>query len=410
MKTIFNLILILGLALSVRAQDEAPPPMPDTQTFSDAQLDQLMGPVALYPDPLISVLLPAATFPTQIVMADRYVNNGGDPNAIDQQGWDPSVQAIAHYPSVLQWMDNNLNWTTQVGEAFANQQQQVMGSVQRLRTDAYNLGNLQSTPQQQVVNDNGEIEILPVNPDDLYVPDYQPDQVYYQAPSGPSFIVFTTPFIVGPWMCFDFDWRAHHIVTWDHDHPRPGNWWHISPAQRNSYLARQTTVWHPENRPGFSAGFRGGDRGWNNQVNRNPNYQNINRNTNPRVQSAPVLNRPVLGVQPGAAVRPPLNTTRPPLIINHPAPAPAPQQDFRQTEQRPPDAFGGGENANDTRQFSNRGQESMQSTGHYTPPAGGGSRGSTGGGSTGGFHSSGGGGSSGGSRGGNIGGAGNNRH
>jgi hypothetical protein len=387
MKTIFNLILVCGLALAARAQDDgAPPPMPAAQTFSTAQLDQLMGPVALYPDPLISVLLPAATFPTQIVIADRYVSNGGDPNAIDQQGWDPSVQALAHYPSVLQWMDNNLNWTTQVGEAFANQQQDVMDSVQRLRTDAYNLGNLQSTPQQQVVDDNGYIEILPVNPDNLYVPDYQPDQVYYQAPSGPPFIVFTTPFIVGPWLCFDFDWRAHHIFAWDHDHPRPANWWHERPEQRTAYFSHNANVnvWHPANRPALSAGFQGGDRGWNTQVNRNPNYQNINRPVNPRIQSAPIVNRPTPG-----ATRPPLDVSHPPLIINHLAPAPPPQQDFR-SEQRPPDAFTGGDNANDARTFSNRGQESMQNTGRSAPPSGGGFHGSTGGGSTGGSHDGGG--------------------
>ena len=374
MKTIFSLILVFGLAIAVRAQDDgASPPMPADQTFSSAQLDQLLGPVALYPDPLISVLLPAATFPTQIVIADRYVSNGGDPNAIDQQGWDPSVQALAHYPSVLQWMDNNLNWTTQVGEAFANQQQDVMDSVQRLRTDAYNLGNLQSTPQQQVVDDNGDIQILPVNPDDLYVPDYQPDQVYYQAPSGPPFIVFTTPFIIGPWLCFDFDWRAHHIYAWDHDHPRPSNWWHERPADRAAYFSRNANVnvWHPENRPAVSAGFPGGDRGWNTQVNRNPNYQNVSRNTNPRVQSAPVLNRPT--------------------------PAPAPQENYRPFEQAPRnDAFVGSDDARDTRTFSNRGQESMQSAGHSAAPSSGGFHGSTGGGSSGGFHGGSGGGNTGG--------------
>jgi hypothetical protein len=379
-------MLIFGLALAVRAQDEAPPPMPAAETFSTAQLDQLMGPVALYPDPLISVLLPAATFPTQIVIADRYVNNGGDPNAIDQQGWDPSVQALAHYPSVLQWMDNNLNWTTQVGEAFANQQQDVMDSVQRLRTEAYNLGNLQSTPQQQVVDDNGDIEILPVNPDNLYVPDYQPDQVYYQSPVGAPFIVFTTPFIVGPWLCFDFDWRAHHIYAWDHDHPRPANWWHEQPAQRSAYFTQHASLntWHPENRPALSAG---GDRGYNNQQNRNPNYQNINRNTNPRLQSAPILNRSVPNQSQGES-HPPLNVSHPPLIINHPAPAP--QQDFR-SEQRPPDAFGS-QDTRDTETFSQRGQQSMQSTGRSVPSSGGSFHGSTGGG------------------GGNSGGGGNGRH
>ena len=75
--------------------------MPAYQPLSYQQLDQLLGPIALYPDPLIAQILPAATLPTQIVLADRYVSGGGDPNQIDQQPWDASVQALAHYPEVL---------------------------------------------------------------------------------------------------------------------------------------------------------------------------------------------------------------------------------------------------------------------------------------------------------------------
>jgi hypothetical protein len=127
------------------------------------QLDQLLGPIALYPDPLIAQILPASTVPTQIVLADRYVTAGGDPNQIDQQSWDPSIQALARYPSVLKWMDDYLNWTTELGEAFLNQQTDVMSSVQGLRASANNLGNLQSTPQQQVVTDGGNIEIVPTD-------------------------------------------------------------------------------------------------------------------------------------------------------------------------------------------------------------------------------------------------------
>src|ERR1035441_10423431 len=85
-----------------------------------AQLDQLLGPIALYPDPLIAEILPASTLPTQIVLADRYITGGGDPNQIGQQPWDASVQAVARYPSVLKWMDDNLNLTTELGQAFLN--------------------------------------------------------------------------------------------------------------------------------------------------------------------------------------------------------------------------------------------------------------------------------------------------
>src|ERR1039457_6110751 len=174
MKAWFNIVvsvlLLAGTVPSARAQMGVPPPMAVYQPLSAAQLDQLLGPIALYPDPLIAQILPASTLPTEIVLADRYVNGGGDPNQIDQQPWDPSVQALARYPGVLKWMDDNLNWTTALGQAFLNQQQEVMESIQRLRTSANDIGNLQSTPQQQAINDGGYIEIVPANPQVIYVP------------------------------------------------------------------------------------------------------------------------------------------------------------------------------------------------------------------------------------------------
>jgi hypothetical protein len=365
MKTILNFLLIFGLALAVRAQDEVPPPMPDQSapTFSEAQLDQLLGPVALYPDPLIAVLLPAASLPTQIVIADRYIQNGGDPNAIDQQGLDPNVQALAHYPAVLNWMDNNLTWTTQLGEAFANQQDMVMASVQRLRTEAYNLGNLVSTPQQQVIDDNGYIEIVPSNPDDLYVPDYEPNQVYYQQPYGPPYITFSAGFIIGPWLCNDFDWHNRHLIVWDHDHPRPTGWWHEQPQQRALYISKHTESmpqWHPQNRPAVQPQD---DRGWNNGNERTVNSRpSVGWNTpNNHTVTAPILNRPM------------------------PAPTPPPRPAENDNYQRPEnDTFIGSQSAQDARDFSNRGQQSMPTETHAAPAP----HVSTGGG--GGFHSSGG--------------------
>lgn len=375
MKKLFNIILIIALALATRvalAQDEVPPPAPDYQTLSADQLDQLLGPIALYPDPLISIILPAATFPTEIVEADRYINNGGDPNQVDQQGWDPSVQALVHYPSVLQWMDDNLNWTTQVGQAFENQQQDVMDSVQRLRQSAYNLGNLQSTPQQQVIDDGGYIEILPANPNNVYVPDYQPQQVYYQPPSGPPFITFSVGFIIGPWLCNDFDWRNHHLVVWDHGHPRPNNWWQERPDQRTAYFVRgHATFWNRNDvRTPALSGYQGLDRGYAQDQ---------------RTWNAPAVNRPAPA--PVEHFTPPAEHNAPPAQQHF---TPPPQQFQRPTE----GAFIGIQSAQDTRTFSDRGQQSMQSTGHSEPSSGGshgsgnsgGSVHSSGGSSGGGFH------------------------
>jgi hypothetical protein len=136
------LCLSTGTTLSVRAQTAVPPPVSAYQPLPAAQLDQLLGPIALYPDPLIAEILPASTLPTQIVLADRYVNGGGDPNQIDQQAWDASVQAMARYTNVLKWMDDNLTWTTALGQAFINQQPDVMTFVVNQQGKVYqkNLG------------------------------------------------------------------------------------------------------------------------------------------------------------------------------------------------------------------------------------------------------------------------------
>ncbi|HTR43106.1 MAG TPA: DUF3300 domain-containing protein [Pseudomonadales bacterium] len=286
MKKILHLFLVVfGLAFAARAQDEVPPPLAAAPAFTDVQLDQLLGPVALYPDPLIAVMLPASTLPTQIVMADRYVGNGGDPNQMDTQTYDQNVIALAHYPDVLKWMDDNLNWTTQLGQAFASQQQGVMNSIQRLRLQAYNLGNLQSTPQIQVINDNGYIEILPASGSNLYVPDYQPAQVYYQPAYGAPFITFSVGFVIGPWLCSDFNWHNHQVVCWNHYYPRPHGWWHEPPSQRQAYFAAgHVNVWNPNNRGGIIAhsDYHGlnqnyqGAGGWNSHPGYNPGNPGAN--------------------------------------------------------------------------------------------------------------------------------------
>jgi hypothetical protein len=353
MKKVFNLaVLALGLvAWPVLGQVAVPPPAPDYQPLSPQQLDQLLAPIALYPDPLMAQILPASTLPTEIVMADRYVSGGGDPNLADQQPWDPSVQALVRYPTVLQWLDDNLTWTTELGAAFVNQQQDVMDSIQRLRTDAYNVGNLQTTPQQQVVNDSGDIEILPADPDMVYLPDYQPDDVYYQSGYG---LTFGVGFPIGVWLDGDFDWHHRHLITWDHDHPRPHDWWHERPDQRARVFAEHTTVWHPSVRPGVMAAHPGGDRGWNNPVGRSPGL--VVGHPEPRPREVPELNRP---------------KPEPVPVIHRAEPvqrvAPAPVEHFEPSRSASSGAFLGIQSSHDTRTFSDRGQQSMQTVTHSAP-------------------------------------------
>ena len=206
----------------------APQPAPTVPMRSVAELDQMLAPIALYPDPLLAQILPAATLPAQVVLADRYLREGGDVNQVDAQPWDNSLKALARYPATLRMLDDNLAWTTDVGQAFINQPADVMDSVQRLRAQAQAMGNLLSTPQQTVVVDDGIIEIVPAAPQVIYVPVYQPEVVYVQRPPAPGrfYVSFGAGLVVGAWLNHDCDWHAHEVIVWHQDHPRPADWWY----------------------------------------------------------------------------------------------------------------------------------------------------------------------------------------
>jgi hypothetical protein len=149
-------------------------------------------------------------------------------------------------------MDNNMPWTTALGQAFAAQPGDVMSAVQRLRAKAQSLGNLPTTPQEQIVDDSGNIEIVPADPDTVYVPDYQPAQVYYDPPPpGGGWVSYGVGLPVGLWLDSDFDWRARNIFAWPRDQFRPRNWWGQSPGGRSRPPtgARGVTVWRPHDVP-----------------------------------------------------------------------------------------------------------------------------------------------------------------
>src|SRR5512142_1096114 len=140
---------------------EAQPPPPGGQTppyvqYSPEQLQRLVAPIALYPDSLVAQILEASTFPEQVVEADRWVQANPDlegealGQGLDEQPWDPSVKAVAAFPSVLGNMDKNISWTSSLGDAYYNQEQDVMDAVQVMRQRAQQAGTLKSTPQQTV--------------------------------------------------------------------------------------------------------------------------------------------------------------------------------------------------------------------------------------------------------------------
>lgn len=161
-----------------------PPPGPPPEQLSPEQLQQLVAPIALYPDSLVAQILAAATYPTQIVEAERFLeqNQGlqGEAlaNAVDAQEWAPSVKALTAFPQVLSDMNQNLSWTSELGDVNYNQSGDVMNAIQVLREQAQQAGTLQSTEQQSVADVNGNINIAPTNPDEVYVPEYDPEYVY----------------------------------------------------------------------------------------------------------------------------------------------------------------------------------------------------------------------------------------
>jgi hypothetical protein len=187
-------------------------------------LDALLSPIALYPDPLIAVILPASTVPWDISSASAYLVQYGDMSQIDSQPWDPSVRALAHYPVVLNWLADNLAWTQALGSAFSASPAAVMEAIQRLRARAAAAGTLVSTTQQQVLTEDGEIEVVPADAASIYVPLYDPDVVYSVEPYygyGGPYVTFGPPFIAGIWLSYSFDWRSHTVWAGGN---RPGAW------------------------------------------------------------------------------------------------------------------------------------------------------------------------------------------
>ena len=166
---------------SVAPPEPPPAPLPQQST---QQLDQLVAPIALYPDPLVAQILAGATHPTEIVEADRWLQQNPDlkgeelAKAVDAQSWDASVKALTQFPGLIGMMDKNLSWTSSLGEAYVNGQQAVLDAVQVMRQRAQQAGNLKSTPQESVTTEGNTIAIEPTDPQVVYVPEYDPWIVY----------------------------------------------------------------------------------------------------------------------------------------------------------------------------------------------------------------------------------------
>ena len=190
--------VLIGLAgaLPVQSQvpvaGESPPPV----RLSDKQLEDLVSRIALYPDDLLAIVLPASTFPVDVVQADRFLQKlKKDPKLEPDPRWDQSIRSLLNYPEVVDMMSRDLDWTQDLGEAVVSQQADVLKAVQTFRARVSNAGNLKTDDKQIIVKEKETIKIVQANPEVIYVPQYQPSAVVvYQ--SAPVYAYYPTPYPV----------------------------------------------------------------------------------------------------------------------------------------------------------------------------------------------------------------------
>jgi hypothetical protein len=176
------------LAFAQETATQTALPEEEAPKIPNDQLDSLVAPIALYPDPLLSQTLVASTYPLEIVQLQQWLGNNPNlkdkalANAVEKQNWDPSIQAMAALPTVVKQLGDNIAWTSQLGDAFLAQESDVMDAVQRMRAKAEGAGNLKTSEQQTVETQQAEgksvVVIQPANPDVVYVPSYNPTVAY----------------------------------------------------------------------------------------------------------------------------------------------------------------------------------------------------------------------------------------
>lgn len=257
---IFALALVLiPSALPAEENEQTGPP----QTYSQEELAQMLAPIALYPDALLSQILMAAAYPFEVAEADRWLTNNpfvtGDDldEALQAKDWDVSVLALCHYPKVLAMMSENLSWTASLGDAFTYQEDEVMDTVQDLRNRAYEAGNLATSDEQKVIVEERLIRIEPYSYHYFYVPAYDPYYVYgtWWLPLFPPFAIFFPGlFVYGPGVIYSprievgfgvfgwshFNWRARRVIITDMHKTRKFN------RHYDRYSAKEDHRWRPD--------------------------------------------------------------------------------------------------------------------------------------------------------------------
>src|SRR6516165_5196520 len=289
---VLSLLVGITTAPTVGAQDQqAAPPSSSGYTgqgapLSTQEFDSLVAPIALYPDALVAQILSAATYPDQVAAAEYWMQQNKNltgsalGQAVNQQSWDPSVKALTQFPPVLSNMAQNISWTSQLGDAYHNQSQEVMAAVQTLSKQAQAAGNLKSTPQQTVTTQTqGNTQVIviqPANPQIVYVPQYNPTVVYGTPYTTPGYstgalvatglLSFGAGIAVGAMMsgaCCGWGWSS-----WNCN-------WYRGGAYYGGHPYYGSAAWH--------GGYYGGYNNYGYHSNYNNGYQrygtnNYNRN------------------------------------------------------------------------------------------------------------------------------------
>jgi hypothetical protein len=227
----------------------------DIPLLGAAELEELVGPIALYPDDLLAIVLPAAAYPMQLIEAERFLEKlEEDPSLEPGSEWNDAVVALLNYPEVVALLNEDIDWTWRLGEAVVAQQTDVVGAIESFRDRAYAAGNLKSDDYQTVSRDGGVIEITPVSEDVIYVPYYEPERVvvyqprpvYYYYPRAypvyyypyPSSYHFDRGYFWGVTTAFTIGWLSDSLHVYHHSyygHPYYGrsywnNWWYRQPS------------------------------------------------------------------------------------------------------------------------------------------------------------------------------------
>ena len=305
MQSRLSLLLLMGFAISVPLQLSAQVPvdkngnplvaldgnvevedvLDDIPQMTSAELEELVGPIALYPDDLLAIVLPASTFPLEIVQAARFLDEfEADSSLEPDEAWDESVVALLNYPEVIRMMDEEIDWTWRLGEAVIAQQSDVIAAVESFRDRAYAAGNLESDERQTVSNEDSGIRIDPVDDEIIYVPYYEPEEVvvyqprrvyhyyphaypvyYYPYPVGHNFY---SGYFWGVTTAYTIGWSNHYLHVyhpsyWGHPYygryyyghyyRRPSisvyNSWYVNNSyNRSRYRHRDGDYWRPRHR------------------------------------------------------------------------------------------------------------------------------------------------------------------